>query len=139
MQETPLLSQADYTSLTGQSVNYSAEDWLMIVNIASQRLASFLCLDEMPELTTDNADLKLLFANFICAMLKFTGNSDAISAKTVRNFTISFKSSATNAFQQIYSQYEDTIEKYSQCDLGIKVERSKNYCCGFYDNGLINF
>lgn len=139
MQETPLLTQADYTTLTGQSVNYSAEDWLMIVNIASQRLASFLCIDEMPELTTDNEDLKLLFANFICATLKFTGNSDTISTKSVRNFTISFKSSATNAFQQIYSQYEDIIEKYTQCDLGIKVERSQRYCCGLYDNGLINF
>lgn len=139
MQETPLLTQADYTTLTGQSVNYSAEDWLMIVNIASQRLASFLCLDEMPELTEDNADLKLLFANFICAMLKFTGNSDTISTKSIRNFTISFKSSAANAFQQIYSQYRDIIEKYTQCDLGIKVERSQRHCCGLYDDGLINF
>lgn len=137
-EETPIITQSDYTALTGQSVNYTDSNWELIVNIAAIRLASFLCLDEFPELTEDNEDLKLLLANFICASIKFTGNPDTISQKSVRNFTISFKSSAANAFQQIYSQYEDIIEKYSQCDLGIKVEKSRRYCCGFYNDGLIN-
>lgn len=138
-QETPIISKKDYTLLTGQSISYSDADWKMIVDIASIRLASFLCLDEFPELTEDNEDLKLLFANFICASLKFEGNPDTISQKSVRNFTISFKSSATNAFEQIYKQYEDIIEKYTQCELGIKVESSRRYCCGYYNDGLINF
>lgn len=139
MQETTLLTKSDYKLLTGQSVDYSDEDWLTIVNIASIRLASFLCLDEFPELTDDNEDLKLLLANFVCASIKFEGNPDTISQKSVRNFTISFKNSAANAFQQIYSQYEDIIEKYTQCELDIKVERSRRYCCGFYNDGLVNF
>lgn len=138
-QEEVNLTQSEYKLLTGQSVNFEPADWLMIENIAEIRLASFLCLDEFPELTSDNEDLAMLLANFICATLKFMGNSDEISSKSVRNFTISFKSSAANAFQQIFSQYEDIIEKYSQCDLGIKVESSKRYCCGYYNDGLVNF
>lgn len=133
------ITQQRYTLLTGQAVNYSNDDWNTLVDIAEIRLATFLCLDEMPELTEDNQDLGLLLANFICACLKFSGNSDEISSKSVRNFTISFKSSATNAFEQIYKQYEDIIEKYSQCDLGIKVESSRRYCCGNYNDGLVNF
>ena len=138
-QEEVNLTQSEYKLLTGQSVDFKPDDWLMIENIAEIRLASFLCLDEFPELTSDNEDLAMLLANFICATLKFMGNSDEISSKSVRNFTISFKSSAANAFQQIFSQYEDIIEKYSQCDLGIKVESSKRYCCGYYNDGLVNF
>lgn len=138
-QETPIITKNDYTLLTGQSVSYSNTDWQVLVDIASARLASFLCLDEFPELTEDNEDLKLLLANFICASIRFSGSPDEISSKSVRNFTISFKSSAANAFQQIYSQYEDIIEKYSQCDLGIKVENSRRYCCGYYNDGLVNF
>lgn len=138
-QEEVNLTQSEYKLLTGQSVDFKPADWLMIENIAEIRLASFLCLDDFPELTSDNEDLAMLLANFICATLKFMGNSDEISSKSVRNFTISFKTSAANAFQQIFSQYEDIIEKYSQCDLGIKVESSKRYCCGFYNDGLVNF
>lgn len=132
-------SEQDYELLTGQKITYNKDDWELLVDLAKMRLASFLCLVEFPELTDENADLKLLLANFLCAMLKFSGNSDEISQKSIRNFTISFKSSAANAFQQIYSQYEDVIEKYTQCDLGIKVENSKRYCCGFYNDGFINF
>ena len=138
-QEEVNLTQSEYKLLTGQSIDYKPADWIMIENIAEIRLASFLCLDDFPELTSDNEDLAMLLANFICATLKFMGNSDEISSKSVRNFTISFKTSAANAFQQIFSQYEDIIEKYSQCDLGIKVESSKRYCCGFYNDGLVNF
>lgn len=138
-EQTSILSKSDYKLYTGQTVSYSDSDWEKIVTIASERLASFLCLVEFPELTEDNLDLAELLANFLCASIKFAGNSDTISQKSVRNFTISFKSNAANAFQQIYSQYEDTIEKYSQCELGIKVESSKRYCCGYYNDGLINF
>lgn len=138
-EQTSILSKSDYKLYTGQTVSYSDSDWEKIVTIASERLASFLCLVEFPELTEDNLDLAELLANFVCASIKFAGNSDTISQKSVRNFTISFKSNAANAFQQIYSQYEDTIEKYSQCELGIKVESSKRYCCGYYNDGLINF
>lgn len=139
MQVEVNLSKKDYEILTGQSVSYSDADWALIEEIAEIRLASFLCLDEFPELTGENEDLALLLANFICASIKFSGNSDTISQKSVRNFTISFKSNATNAFQQIYSQYKDIIEKYSQCGSDIKVERSRGHCCGYYDNGLVNF
>lgn len=138
-EQTTVLSKDDYKLYTGQTVSYSDSDWDKIVTIATERLASFLCLEEFPELTEDNTDLAMLLANFICASLKFSGNSDTISQKSVRNFTISFKSNAANAFQQIHSQYEDIIEKYSQCELGVKVESTRRYCCGYYNDGLINF
>lgn len=132
---------ADYNLYTGQKLCYSDEQWATVLNIAQIRLASLLCLETFPELTDENQDLALLLANFICATLKFQGAPDIIESKSVRNFTINFNNSATNAFEQIYHQYRDIIEKYSNCgnDTGIKVERSAYHCCGQYNNGYFNF
>ena len=132
---------ADYNLYTGQKLCYSDEQWANVLNIAQIRLASLLCLETFPELTDENQDLALLLANFICATLKFQGAPDIIESKSVRNFTINFSNSATNAFEQIYHQYRDIIEKYSNCgnDTGIKVERSAYHCCGQYNNGYFNF
>lgn len=133
------MTQDDYKLYTGQTVSYSSTDWQKLVDVAETRLASLLCLDVFPTLDSTNEDLAMLLANFISATLKYMGADDTIESKSVRNFTINFKSSATNAFEQIYSQYRDIIEKYSECDTIVKVERSACHCCGFYNNGLINF
>lgn len=132
------MTQDDFKLYTNQTVSYSDDDWAILVNIAGSRLASFLCLSEFPELDETNQDLAMLLANFLAASIKFAGNSDTISSKSVRNFTIQFKSNATNAFEQIYSQFEDIIEKYSDCGIEINVERNARCCCGGY-RGLINF
>lgn len=131
---------ADYNLYTGQNLCYSDEQWEVVLNIAEIRLASLLCLETFPELTEENQDLALLLANFICATIKFQGAPDIINSKSVRNFTINFNNSATNAFEQIYHQYRDIIEKYSNCGnkTGIKVERSACHYCG-YNNGYFNF
>lgn len=131
---------ADYNLYTGQNLCYSDEQWETVLNIAEIRLASLLCLDTFPELDETNQDLALLLANFICATLKFQGAPDIINSKSVRNFTINFNNSATNAFEQIYHQYRDIIEKYNNCGdrTGIKVERSACHHCG-YNNGYFNF
>ena len=134
-----MLTQDDYKLYTGQTVNFSDVDWETIVGIAETRLVSFLCLEELPELTEENKDLAMLLANFVCVMLKLQGATDTIESKSVRNFTINFKSSATNAFEQIYSRYEDIIEKYSDCGTEIKVECNSWHCCGRYNNGFYNF
>ena len=135
-----MLTQDQYTLFTGHTVNFSDEDWSILVDIAALRLASLLCLEELPDMEEgENQDLLLLLANFLCATLKFQGASDTIESKSVRNFTINFKSNATNAFEQIYSQYEDIIERYSHCGDGIKVERSSWPHCGYYNNGYFNF
>lgn len=133
-----MLTQEQYTLFTSHNVNCSDENWTTLVNIAEMRLASLLCLEEFPELDDTNQDLALLLANFLCAVMKFQGTPDTIESKSVRNFTINFRSSATNAFEQIYSQYRDVIEKYDKCDIGIKVECSARYCCE-YNNGFLNF
>ena len=132
---------ADYNLYTGQKLCYSDEQWATVLNIAEIRLASLLCLETFPELTEENQDLALLLVSFICATLKFQGAPDIIESKSVRNFTINFNNSATNAFEQIYNQYRDIIEKYNNCgnDTGLKVERSARHCCGYYNNGYFNF
>lgn len=127
---------SDYNLWTGQSVNYDDESWTAIVTVAKSRLASFLCLSAFPALNASNRDLAELLANFLAGVFKFAGDSDTVASKHVRNFTINFKSSASNAFGQIYSQYRDVIEKYSQCGCGIKVERSAPDCC---HRGYLNF
>ena len=131
------MTQDEYKLLTGQTLNYTNEQWATVQNIAKIRLASLLCLDTFPALSSNNQDLALLLANFISATLKFQGSYDAISSKNVRNFTINFNNSATNAFSQIYPEYKDIIEKYSQCGIGIKVERSACHNCG-YNYGILN-
>ena len=133
------MTQDEYTLFTGQTVSYSSTDWQTLLDVAETRLASLLCLDVFPTLDSTNQDLAMLLANFISATLKYMGSDDTIDSKSVRNFTIKFKSSATNAFGQIYSQYRDIIEKYTQCDAIVKVERSACHCCGYYNNGLLNF
>lgn len=124
------MTKDDYKLWTGETVDYSNEDWQRIVNVAKTRLASLLCLDGWPTDVAD--DLEMLLANFICAVLRFQGTPEAsVSSKSVRNFTISFNSdSAVNAFAQLGNNYSDVIEKYSQCGSGMKVEGSKEYCCG---------
>ena len=130
------MTQDDYTLLTGQTLNYTDAQWTKIQNIAKARLASLLCLETFPALGDNNQDLALLLANFISATLKFQGSYDAISSKNVRNFTINFNNSATNAFSQIYPEYKDIIETYSNCGIGIKVERSACRCG--YNYGILN-
>jgi hypothetical protein len=133
-----MLTQEQYTLYTGLTVAYSESDWSAIVAVAEMRLASFLCLETLPKLDSSNQDLAMLLANFIAAVLKFQGDGNAIESKRVRNFTINFKSSsAADAFSQIASQYSDIIGKYSKCDLGVKVERSRGYCCGYDYYGCI--
>lgn len=123
------MTQDDYKLWTGETVSYSDADWVRIVNVAKTRLASFLCLESWPETVAD--DLEMLLANFICAVLRWQGTPEAgISSKSVRNFTISFNSdSAVNAFTQIAKNYSDIIDKYSLCDSGLAVEKSKHYGC----------
>ena len=129
-----MLTQEQYTLYTGQPINYLESDWETIVSVAEVRLASFLCLENLP--TTDEsgeaglpADLALLLANFIAGVFRFQGNGGTVESKSVRNFTINFKtSSAADAFSQIASQYSDIIDKYSQCDLGVRVERTTRVC-----------
>lgn len=135
-----MLTQEQYTLFTGQTVNCSDEDWEVLVNIAELRLGSLLCLEELPDTSEgENQDFLLLLSTFLCTTLKFQGAPDTIESKSVRNFTINFKSSATNAFEQIYSQNNDLIEKYNQCGIGIKVEKNARHCCGYYNNGYFNF
>lgn len=129
-----MLTLEQYTLYTGLTAPYEDEDWETIVSVAEMRLASFLCLEEFPELTDGNADLAMLLANFIASVIKFQGDGDTVESKSVRNFTINFKSSsAADAFSQIANQYADIISKYSQCDSGVKVERSYWHCCGGYN------
>lgn len=123
------MTQDDYKLWTGETVSYDDADWKRIVDVAKTRLASFLCLESWPETVAD--DLEMLLANFICAVLRWQGTPEAgISSKSVRNFTISFNSdSAVNAFTQIARNYSDIIDKYSLCDSGLTVEKSKHYGC----------
>lgn len=137
-----MLTQDQFSLFTKQQVCFADTDWAVIEGIAEKRLASFLCLEEFPELTDDNADLALLLANFIAATMKFAGATDLIESKKVRNFTINFKNSATNAFGQIYKQYEDIIDTYSTCGTEINVEKSAYHRCGGFPggyNGFVNF
>lgn len=122
------MTQEAYTLWTGEATSYSETDWQKIVNAASARLASFLCLPALPNPLPD--DLEELLANFIAGVISRSGDSAEIESKHVRNFTINFrKSTAANAYALIAQNYGDIIEKYSQCGLTINVERDARRCC----------
>lgn len=125
------LTQEDYKLWTGESVTFNDEDWNRIVSSASARLASFLCLEKLPEELPDL--LGELLANFIAGVFKHQGAGAQVSEKRVRNFTIRFdSSSAADAFSDIAQYYGDVIEIYSECGSGLKVERNAEGCCGCF-------
>lgn len=122
------MTQDDFKFLTGMTTSYTDDQWTKILQSASIRLASFLCLDELP--TPLPADLEELLANFIAGVITHQGASGEVQSKHVRNFTVNFReSTAANAFAQIAQQYGDTIERWSECALGVKVGDPKPRCC----------
>lgn len=127
------MTQEDYKLWTGSDASkYTPAEWTKLETVARQRLASFLCLSELP---TDEqgklpADLEQLLANFMAGVFAHQGTSQSVESKHVRNFTINFKTEiAANAFAQIAGQYSDIIEGYSNCKSGVVVERSADYHC----------
>lgn len=123
------MTQDDYKLWTGQDASsYTPAEWTRLVQVASKRLARFLCLDALPDQMPD--DLEELLANFIAAVLSRRGGSQGVTSKSVRNFRVEFsKSNAANAFAAIYSEFQDTIEDFSACGSAIKVESSARHCC----------
>lgn len=121
------MTQDEFTLFTGQSVNYSDDDWETLVNVAEARLASFLCLDEFPE-EPDDA-LVMLLANFMAAVIAHQGDTgEQIESKSVRNFTVRFATEkAANVFAILARNYGDIIDNYSKCGGTLKVERSVNH------------
>lgn len=129
------MTQDEYKLWTGDDASkYTQEEWAKLLASAERRLASFLCLSELPKDEHGNlyADIEELLANFMAGVIAHQGaTSSAIESKQVRNFTINFKTEiAANAFAQIAKQYGDIIERYSNCNIGFAVERSANYNCG---------
>lgn len=127
------MTQEQFTLWTGQTLAYDDDQWSNIVTVACMRLASFLCLEELPFDEDDFLpnDLQQLLANFISAMIAHQGSTEGIESKHVRNFTINFKTTASaNAFAKVAEQYGDIIEKYSNCDLNVSVEKNGRTCCG---------
>ncbi len=125
------MTQEEFTLFTNQTTNFSDEDWQTLLGVAEGRLASFLCLDALPDPMPD--DFKMLLANFMAAVLETRGKGEGrVSSKSVRNFTISFHDSgATTAFGRVAENYGDLIEKYSNCGSSLKVERDAR----LYDYG----
>ena len=123
------LTQDEYKLFTGDNAAFEDDDWSVIVAEASERLASFLCLEALPDELP--VTLKDLLANFIFAVRRYQGaGAQEVESKRVRNFTINFKTnSAANAFAQIANNYRDIIDMFSECGVGIDAERSKHDCC----------
>lgn len=128
------MTQDKYKLWTGEDASrYTEEQWAKILTVAKLRLASFLCLSELPTDDDGNlpADIEQLLANFIAEVIVHQGTTGEVESKHVRNFTIEFASTtAANAFAKISQQYGDIIERYSNCNLGFAVEGSARYCCG---------
>ena len=123
-----MIEQDDYKLYTGLTVNFDDADWERMVAIASGRLASFLCLDELPDPLPD--DLASLLANFMAVVMAHQGADTQIEEKRIRNFTIRFtNNSAANAFAKIGETYGDIIDKYSNCTSSLHVERDERNCC----------
>lgn len=122
------MTQDDYRLWTGEAVTFEDEDWCRTFKVAASRLASFLCLDALPTPLPD--DLAELLANLISGVRKRQGGNAQVESKSVRNFTIRFRSEdAVNAFAQIATQYGDVIAKYSNCGSSIDVEKTTRSCC----------
>ncbi len=127
------MTQDDYKLWTGQSAaQYTLTQWNKIVANASRRLASFLCLENLPTDEQGNlpSDLEEVLANFINAILAAQGQNSQVESKSVRNFTIKYSTATADAFATIYAKFADVISWYSNCTDGIDVEKRAHYCCG---------
>ena len=120
------MTQDAYTLFKKSTLGLSDDEWVILVEIAKSRLASFLCLESLP--CPIPHDLKLLLANFIFAMEQNLGaGTEKVASKSVRNFTVSFvNSTADTIFAKVASDYADIIAKYSKCSCGLVVERDWN-------------
>ena len=115
------LTQEEFQLWTKQAVTFSDEEWSEIVGLANARLASFLCLEELPP---DSA-LALPLAWLIRFTLDFESEDSKISSKRIRNFSVSFRGQeAANAFKKIADEFGDILDSYSNCGLAFSVERS---------------
>lgn len=127
-----MLTQDDYKLYTGESVNYADADWQKLVNMAAARLASFLCLEELPDNNVGKLpdNLAMLLANFLCLVLMNRGRNIPVTSKRVRNFTINYGSDGvTNAFAKLQENYSDIIAKYSACGKDYAIECDAPRCC----------
>ena len=126
------MTQDDYKLWTGEDASsYTTAQWTKLVTVAALRLASFLCLSELPKDDKGNYydDIQCLLANFMAAVFAHEGTPASIESKHVRNFTINFKSeTAANAYAQIAQQYSDIIEHYSNCDTVVVERRTHHFC-----------
>ena len=121
----------DYKLWTGETLAVSDEQFDKLVAVASGRIASFLCLNTLPDPLPD--DLAMVLANFIAAAQNHQGKDMFVTDKKVRNFTISFASNAaSNAFKQIARQYGDIIGKYENCEDSMSVEGNRRCCHGCF-------
>lgn len=119
----------DYKLWTGETMQVTDEQFEAIVEVASGRLGSFLCLGSLPEPLPKG--LEMVLADFIYSVQAHRGPDAVITNKRVRNFTISFASNAAaNAFAQIARQYGDILEKYSDCGSTISAEGNRRCCYG---------
>lgn len=127
------MTQDEYKLWTGEATTLSNEDWARLVQVASCRLASFLCLDGGLPVTGEGKlpdNLQMLLANFICGVVNHQGNDTQVEEKRVRNFTIRFSSnSAANAFANLAKNYGDIIDSYSECGSAVGVEGNFRSCC----------
>lgn len=127
-----MLTQDDYKLYTGETTNFSNEDWLKLTSLSSQRLLSLLCLEELPKDSKGNTpdDFQLVWANFIYLMLAHRGQDSRVTHKSVRNFSISYgSSSVSGAFAKLTDNYGDILEQYSNCKSSFSIEHNTRICC----------
>ncbi len=128
-----MLTQDDYKLYTGETSNFSDEDWSKMVSMSAVRLAGLLCLEELP---TDSEgvlpeDLALVLANFIYLVISHRGADSRVVSKSVRNFSINYgNSNVSSAFAKLRDNYGDILDKYSNCGLGLDIEHNTRTCCG---------
>ena len=123
----------DFNFWTNNKIKLDAEQFDIIVAVASGRLASFLCLENLPDPLND--DLKLVLAQFIKLLLDDASDSgEKVASKSVRNFTIQFTNNTANIFAKIAKNYGDILNRYSDCGYAFKVEKTADI---FNENGCL--
>lgn len=128
-----MLTQDDYKLYTGETSNFSEDDWSKMVSMSAVRLAGMLCLEELPTDDSGNlpSDLAMVLANFIYLVLSHRGSDSRVTSKKVRNFSINYGSDGiTGAFAKLGENYGDILDKYSNCGSTLSVERNTRCCCG---------
>lgn len=126
----PIITQELMESLLGRPLKeQEVNNFGLYLNIAIERLNDLLCM-KIEDLKDLPVDLQLLIARCFATIYQEQEAtlSLGVNKKQVEDFSISYESNADSPMVAFAKQNEATINKYSECQIGIRNGKVRHGC-----------